>query len=307
MIPNVAIPTARQTRFPDSKTSATSLTMISCPSAASAPPRQKTARDRRPCENCGDAPLHRFDVAPATTLWRCATCGLYQQGSPPTAGVYEQQYHDPYLKSLRRKVFTAHMRLCRIANLVPSIQPSLLDVGCSIGATVTAAKQRGWDAHGADVSQSAIDFCHRLELNCRWYDGGFLPYPNQSFDVVTSWHVIEHVDDVTKTLQDWFRVLRPGGILMLETPHAQCWKARMLGARYAKFWPPEHVYTFTPHTIAPFLQRVGFEVRPTPWIVRARGLGPLTATYALTHQATLAVSRISGFCKAFQTIARRPL
>ena len=301
------IPKSRVMRFPDSMTSPTTSIMISCPLATNAPLNKTAAHNLHPCENCGDAPLQRFDVAHTTTLWRCATCGLYQKGSPPTADAYEQQYHDPYLKSLPRKVFTAHMRLCRIANKVPATRPSLLDVGCSIGATVKAAKQRGWDAHGVDVSQSAVNFCHRQELNCKCYDGGPLPYPDQSFDIVTSWHVIEHVSDVTKTLQDWFRVLRPGGILMLETPHARCWKARMLGAKYAKFWPPEHIYTFTPHTIAPFLQRVGFEPRPTPLIVRPRGLGPVTATYALAHQLTLAVSRISGFCKAFQTIAHKPL
>ena len=260
------------------------------------------------CENCGSQSLKRFQVPNQTTLWKCLGCGLYQQGQPPTQGLYEDEYHEGYMRSLSRKIRTAQVRLCRATKYLPSCQPppKILDVGCSVGATVTAAARRGWDAHGVDVSQSAVDSCRRRGLNCVQYDGGKLPYADKSFDLLTSWHVIEHVSNVATVLDDWFRVLKPGGILMLETPNANCWKARVRGEKYKKFWPAAHIYTFTPATLTPFACRTGFEWLPNPYFSIPRGLGIATTAYATAYQTYLATSRITGFAKAFQFFARRP-
>jgi SAM-dependent methyltransferase len=174
-----------------------------------------------------------------------------------------------------------------------------------VGATVAAAKRRGWDAHGVDVSRTAVDFCRGEGLNCRHFNGHALPFPDQTFDVITSWHVIEHVTSVSETLEEWFRVLKPGGVMILETPDANCWKARVLGARYRKFWPAEHLYTFKPDNLAPFVERAGFELLPSPLIVPPKNVGMTTSVYAIAHQSYLAMSRLSGFSKAFQIVARR--
>ncbi len=260
------------------------------------------------CENCGTNPLERFEVPRQTTLWKCTKCGLYQKGQPPTDRLYEDEYHDGYLRSLPRKIRTAQVRLGRAVKYLPEHckSPSVLDVGCSIGATVSAAARRGWDAHGVDVSRSAVDSCRIRGLNCVHYGGDRLPFADKTFDILTSWHVIEHVENVSTVLDDWYRVLKPGGIMVLETPHANCWKARTQGAKYAKFWPAAHIYTFTPDTLEPFAARCGFEVLPNPWFAAPTSTGLATTTYALAYQAFLATSRATGFAKAFQLFARRP-
>ncbi|MEM7314169.1 MAG: methyltransferase domain-containing protein [Planctomycetota bacterium] len=260
----------------------------------------------RTCENCGTGDLIRFEVPNQTVLWRCPSCDLYQYGTPPSEEAYEEDYHEDYRQALTRKIRTAHVRLCRVSSVLDCNKPSMLDIGCSIGATVAAAKRRGWDAHGVDISRTAVEFCRREGLDCRQYDGQTLPYEDQTFDVITSWHVIEHVTSVSDTLNDWFRVLKPGGVMILETPDANCWKARVMGARYRKFWPAEHLYTFKPNNLAPFVERAGFEVLPSPLIVPPKNVGMTTSVYAVAHQSYLAVSRLSGFSKAFQIVARRP-
>ncbi len=241
-----------------------------------------------------------------TLLWKCPACDLYQQGQLPDDEAYENAYHEDYQRALSRKIRTAQVRLCRVSKFLQSSAPDLLDIGCSVGATVTAAERRGWSAKGVDVSQTAVDVCRRQGLDCRRYDGQQLPFDDESFDVLTSWHVIEHVPDVTQTLAEWLRVLRPGGVLILETPHARCWKARFMGHRYRKFWPAEHLYTFTPKNLPPFVRRAQFELLATPLVVAPTNVGLTTSAFAVAHQSYLAASRLTGFCKSFQIVARRP-
>jgi ubiquinone/menaquinone biosynthesis C-methylase UbiE len=181
-----------------------------------------------------------------------------------------------------------------------------LDVGSSVGCVVEAARERGWDAVGADLSFAAVQFCRKRGLPCEVFDGMTLPFRDGSFDVLTSWHVIEHVADVESTLAEWFRVLRPGGVMALETPDASAPIVRWRGAKYRKFWAPEHSYTFTPDTLAAFVERAGFELLARPVFGRLGELPPRMAAYALGYQAYQGFRKLAGISKAFQVFARRP-
>ena len=84
------------------------------------------------------------------------------------------------------------------------------------------------------MSAHAVRLCRNRGLLCQSVVGDSLPYPDAHFDVLTAWHVIEHVSDVTSTLSEWARVLRPGGILALETPDSDCLKLKLRGCSYAR-------------------------------------------------------------------------
>ncbi len=260
------------------------------------------------CENCSTAPLHPFVVPGRTQMWRCPSCGLYQKGQPPALAIYEtSSYHDGYMLAMQRKVRTACVRLGRARKFIDHPAPRLLDIGCSVGAVVMAAERLGWPAFGVDISRTAVRSCRERGLQCKQYDGSRLPYGDASFDLVTAWHVIEHVMDVESTMRDWFRVLRPGGVLALETPNAGCWKARILGSKYRRFWPADHIYAFTRSTLEPFLSRTGFELLSSPYVVPTRAVNPRMQAYSLAYQGCHAISRATGFGKSFQAFARRPV
>jgi SAM-dependent methyltransferase len=261
----------------------------------------------RPCQLCDHRPLERFDVVSGPTLWRCPSCGLYQYGNLVDSIEYEGDYHRGYALHIRRKQLAAASRISRVAAVVDCESPRLLDVGCSIGATVAAAGERGWRASGVDVSRDAIRSCRRRGLDCRVVDDFELPFPDGSFDVVTSWHVIEHVDDVQVALAEWRRVLRPGGILAMETPDASSRVVRQRGTSYRRFWAPEHTYTFTPQTLTDFVERAGLELLPLPTFGRLTDLPFWKAGYAVGRETLLLLQRWLGRHKAFQIFARRPV
>lgn len=260
------------------------------------------------CENCGSAPLTAFCVPRQTVLWRCPACGLYQKGMPTGEPCYEDHYHDKYQSARKRKLRTATARLNHLAPLLISRAPRVLDIGCSVGATVEAATLRGWQAFGVDVSQDAVAWCLEQGLNCRHFDGVALPFPSTFFDLVTGWHVLEHVRDARGTLSEWSRVLRPGGILAVETPNANCWKARWLGPRYRKFWPAEHYYAFTPGSLNSLIESSGMHAVSAPWMggFRRMSMSQNDLLYGALRRVCLGVSRATGFSKSVQVIARKP-
>lgn len=261
---------------------------------------------KQTCENCGHGPLESFVVRPNQTFWHCTECDLYQKGRLPTETSYEADYHSEYAEQRGRKLTTAAIRLSAIARHVDRPHPKTLDIGCSVGAIVEAANNMDWHGVGVDVSQTAVDFCRSRGLDCHVIDGLKLPFADDTFDVVTSWHVIEHVLDVARTLQEWYRVLKPGGVMVLETPDASCLKARMQGARYAKFWAVEHIYTFRRRNLVPFLEQAGFEMLANPVVGRLSLLPPTVAGYSLLYRGLKGVSRRMSLSKSFEVYCRKP-
>ena len=258
------------------------------------------------CELCGHSPLDEFVVPRTTVLWRCGACGLYQNGPLVDSSAYAEDYHSGYERHRKKKLRTATVRLSRIAPLVQAEWPRLLDVGSSVGCVVEAAMNRGWDAVGADVSPSAVQLCRERKLPCQRFDGVVLPFADYSFDVLTSWHVIEHVMDVKRTLAEWFRVLRPGGVMALETPDASSPIVRLRGSKYRKFWAPEHTYAFTPTTLAAFIRQAGFAILTRPVLGRLSELSAGMAAYTVAYQTYHGLRKLTGVGKAFQIFAQRP-
>jgi SAM-dependent methyltransferase len=218
---------------------------------------------------------------------------------------YAAQYHQGYERHRAQKLRTAMVRLNRAAAWLTVERPRLLDIGCSVGCTVEAADARGWKGVGVDVSEDAVSYCRSRGLDCQVVGPVELPFADQSFDVVVNWHVIEHVADVKQTLEEWRRVLKPGGVLFLETPDATCGKVRRLKEKYRKFWAPEHTYTFTPDNLGRFLSLAGFQLLPTPWLGPLRRVGLRQASYICGYQTYQALRQVLGVSKAFQICARR--
>ena len=123
------------------------------------------------CENCQTQPLEKFVVPQCTVMWHCPSCDLFQKGTYPDVSAYDLRYHDIYEPFRRRKLRTAYVRLNRIATYLDQQTPRLLDIGCSLGATVEGAGRRGWEAWGVDLSADAVDYCRERGLNCVKSDG----------------------------------------------------------------------------------------------------------------------------------------
>jgi len=94
-----------------------------------------------------------------------------------------------------------------------------LDVGCGVGQVVQALKNQGFCAHGIDVSETSIELARIYSETCQVYDGHQIPFPNETFQAVGAFNVLEHVEDPVSFLDEMSRVLRPGGRMIVSSPN----------------------------------------------------------------------------------------
>lgn len=139
-------------------------------------------------------------------------------------------------------------------------QGRLLDVGCGSGELLRRLSVRGWVVQGIDFDENAIQQCRRLGVEASVGDLFSERYPAGSFDVVTLNHVIEHLYDTEDVIRECYRILRPGGRLVMATPNGEnIW----LG-KFRKNWfclqSPAHLQIFSCKNLNGVCKKVGFEI-----------------------------------------------
>ena len=116
----------------------------------------------------------------------------------------------------RRRIIASFVE--QICRQVTDRRPRILDVGCGTGANLLLLSKYG-DAEGVDVSEDALAFCRERGLDkVRLGAGEELPYKDGTFDLVTAFDVVEHMDDDLAGVKEMRRVLRPGGRVLLFVP-----------------------------------------------------------------------------------------
>lgn len=96
----------------------------------------------------------------------------------------------------------------------------ILEIGCSGGPLMLALKKEGFEnACGVDISEDAIRLCHQRGIEKVFQmDGAKLNFKDNEFDVVVASDVLEHLPDKQTVLREWYRVLKPGGCIMIFVP-----------------------------------------------------------------------------------------
>lgn len=152
----------------------------------------------------------------------------------------------------------------------------LLDVGCAFGHCGKAALDRGWDVFVTDLSaHSAISAKRSFDLKSFVSRPDQIPAKTATFDCITMFDVIEHVDDPMPLLSEANRCLVDGGTLHLTTPDIASFSARVMGSKWYHYKPGEHLLYFSPRTLRTCLEKAGFEVlkiRPLPMYMKVRDI-----------------------------------
>ena len=251
-----------------------------------------TARPR--CHVCGSPgePLYRdlsdsmFSAAGSWSISRCSNgdCGLLWLDPMPLAedlpAAYESYYThgEPAKTGMYRagKLLYGLLAGCilwpagipldrRRAELMflgGSRPGALLDVGCGDGTFLARMRRRGWTVTGLDfdpIAAKAARDRHGLEVHVGTIEEAFAGR-KALYDVVTASHVIEHVPEPIRFLEQCRSLLRPGGRLVLKTPNASSYGARRYGAAWRGLEPPRHLHIFTGPALISCARKAGFAV-----------------------------------------------
>lgn len=134
----------------------------------------------------------------------------------------------------------------------------LLDVGFGDASFLALAQAAGWEAEGVDPDRSVVESARDRGLKV--YEGGLeaLHPKSEIYDVVTLSHVIEHVHDPRSTLEHAYRLLKPGGLIWLETPNISSFGHDWYGRHWRGLEPPRHLVIFNRMSIEKLLTESGF-------------------------------------------------
>jgi len=119
---------------------------------------------------------------------------------------------------------------------------NLLDIGAGTGDFLAYAEQKGWTATGMEPNPKARERARNKGVLLL---GDTASLPDASFDVVTLWHVLEHVADLGGQLSELKRICRPNGWIVVAVPNYRSYDARHYGAFWAAFDVPRHLWHFS--------------------------------------------------------------
>ncbi|MEK7478868.1 MAG: class I SAM-dependent methyltransferase [Patescibacteria group bacterium] len=146
--------------------------------------------------------------------------------------------------------------ISRFKYLTPAL--SLLDVGCGNGTFLMSMRKRGWQSFGTEIApsnhmrQCAGEFIKKGDFRKSDFSGN-------SFDVITMWHSLEHVEDPLGYLIEAERVLKDGGVLIAEIPNFRSWQARIFRENWFHLDVPRHLFHFSPKSISILFRKAGLE------------------------------------------------
>ncbi|MEK6543528.1 MAG: class I SAM-dependent methyltransferase, partial [Elusimicrobiota bacterium] len=150
-----------------------------------------------------------------------------------------------------------------ILGIVRALKPDggrVLDVGCGSGIFLHCAKRVGFHCQGVEQSQDAAA-CIRRQFALDVTAGGVESLDSDArFDLVTMFHVLEHVADPAHTLQRLRGHIKDGGHLLLEVPNITSWGLRLFGKRWIGLDLPRHITHFSETTLKRLLGRTGYRV-----------------------------------------------
>ena len=134
----------------------------------------------------------------------------------------------------------------------------LLDIGCGNGSFLEFAKRAGWQVRGLDLDPMAVAAARAQGLDVLEGTIDLLDDESACYDRITLSHVLEHVFDPKDLLVRCHRLLKPGGVLWLETPNMQSTGRTVFGPYWRGLEPPRHLFLFSRKCLIDMLSSLGF-------------------------------------------------
>jgi SAM-dependent methyltransferase len=222
------------------------------------------------CPACHGRSFRYFDLGGGNQLRRCVTCDTVSAESyvDPSevyvdgymfgqAGPFGVDVRDPVYQRYLARV--ADRRIAMIEKAAHLSRGSLLDVGSGTGEVLAAARDRGWSVQGVEPERTGAQVAQERGLDVAVSTLEESGLPMGSFDVVSAFHVLEHLADSQAFLRTLAQWVRPGGAVVIEVPNWRSVQRRRLHQRWSGLRPGEHLVHFTPQTLARTMRTSGVQ------------------------------------------------
>ncbi|NQT90610.1 MAG: class I SAM-dependent methyltransferase [Candidatus Omnitrophica bacterium] len=197
---------------------------------------------------------------------KCKDCGLVYVNprlkEEALKDIYNESYGDTYIKQESTRSSQAEEDFDDVSKHCHFNGNKLLDIGCSAGFFLKAAKERGWQCRGIDLDKEAVEFAKKkFDLDVEYRALEETDFKEKEFDLITLWGVLAHLRDPKAYFIYINRILKDDGWLVLSSLNIDSICARLFKERFRLIDPSAHIYYFSTTTITKLLELTGFEVK----------------------------------------------
>ena len=207
-------------------------------------------------------------------IWKCESCtGMFTQDVPDKHDIASYYKSEAYIshsnskEGIVNKLYhvvrnhTVSEKRKLLQTVTRNRKGRLLDIGAGTGFFAGHMQQSGWEVTALEPDSSARQTAFELYGLKAEPAGSLFSLPDKSFDVITMWHVLEHVHELHEYLDKCRTLLKPGGTLIIAVPNYTSADAD----RYQQFWAaydvPRHLYHFSPLSMKKLVERHFMEVK----------------------------------------------
>jgi 2-polyprenyl-3-methyl-5-hydroxy-6-metoxy-1,4-benzoquinol methylase len=167
----------------------------------------------------------------------------------------EKAYHFVRSISLKRKI--------KLINSFSSKEKYLLDIGCGTGDFLKIAQQNKWTVFGIEPNDNAREIANLKTSNSVYKTEELLKFKAQSFDIITLWHVLEHLPNIEEHLSVLKSLLKPNGVLIIAVPNYKSYDAKYYKEFWAAYDTPRHLWHFSQMAISKLVVKENMQVFKT--------------------------------------------
>lgn len=229
------------------------------------------------CNLCGSEYLKRHYAFEKYSVMKCEACGLHFLYPVPDyeelKKIYSKEYYfspdsnvfgySDYKRDVNLIILTAIQRYNFVkAQIGKADNIKLLDIGCAYGYYLDIARLYGWDVTGIEIHEEAAKECvDNLKLNVKIGTIRDCDFQSESFDIITCWDLLEHLQDPQAFFEEANKILKPGGSICLTTPDISSLPAKVMGKRWMGYKSREHIYFFNKNILNKYFEKNGFTMK----------------------------------------------
>ena len=222
------------------------------------------------CSHSGKS-VPQFSTDDHLTISRCTQCRSAWLDPIPSRAEIRSFYPPEYYGARTSKFIAPIEHLLTsisartIARASKKLGPGsrLLDIGCGRGLFLRELSKRVFEVHGTELNDLADESISDLCTIHVTDSLASLEFPENYFDMVLIWHVLEHLPDPKETISEISRILSPGGQLAVAVPNYGSLQSSISGRRWFHLDLPRHVFHFTPDGLRHLLQANGLRIKST--------------------------------------------
>lgn len=220
------------------------------------------------CNICGIDDTCLIAVQNNYNVVNCRNCGLVYVNPRPVPAVLTQLYTGYHQRDGKDEHVWARLMernfkdVALHLNKVFPERGKILDIGCGYGHFIEIMRDFGWTAWGIDLSPKTLFYAREKGLNAANTSIDDVTFPDDFFDAITAFYVLEHLANPLSALKKVIKMLKPGGVVVIRVPHTTP-IVRILSVFKVKnnlYDIPYHLYDFSPKTISLLLKKAGFSL-----------------------------------------------